>query len=35
MTACEMDIVFYLLSLLKKEDRIGTFYRVKVRTCST
>ena len=30
MTACEMDIVFYLLSLLKKEDRIGTFYRVKV-----
>lgn len=30
MTACEMDIVFYLLSLLRKEDRIGTFYRVKV-----
>lgn len=30
MTACEMDIVFYLLSLLKKEDRIGTFYRVRV-----
>ena len=30
MTACEMDIVFYLLSLLKKEDNIGTFYRVKV-----
>jgi hypothetical protein len=30
MTACEMDIVFYLLSLLKKEDRVGTFYRVKV-----
>jgi plasmid replication initiation protein len=30
MTACEMDIVFYLLSLLRKEDRVGTFYRVKV-----
>ncbi|MFC7671069.1 replication initiation protein [Hymenobacter humi] len=30
MTACEMDIVFYLLSLLKKEDRVGTFYRVRV-----
>jgi hypothetical protein len=30
MTACEMDIVFYLLSLLKKEDRVGTFYQVKV-----
>lgn len=30
MTACEMDIVFYLLSLLRKEDKVGTFYRVKV-----
>lgn len=30
MTACEMDIVFYLLSLLKKEDKIGTFYQVRV-----
>jgi plasmid replication initiation protein len=30
MTACEMDIVFYLLSLLRKEDRIGTFYQIKV-----
>lgn len=30
MTACEMDIVFYLLSLLRKEDRVGTFYQVKV-----
>jgi plasmid replication initiation protein len=32
MTACEMDIVFYLLSLLKKEDTSGTMYRVKVKT---
>ena len=31
MTACEMDIVFYLLSLLRKEDRIGTYYQVKVK----
>jgi plasmid replication initiation protein len=30
MSACEMDIVFYLLSLLRKEDKLGTFYRVKV-----
>ena len=30
MTACEMDIVFYLLSLLRKEDKVGTFYKVKV-----
>ena len=30
MSACEMDIVFYLLSLLRKEDKVGTFYRVKV-----
>lgn len=30
MSACEMDIVFYLLSLLRKEDKIGTFYQVKV-----
>jgi plasmid replication initiation protein len=31
MTACEMDIVFYLLSLLRKEDRVGTYYQVKVK----
>lgn len=31
MTACEMDIVFYLLSLLRKEDRLGTFYQVRVK----
>lgn len=31
MTACEMDIVFYLLSLLRKEDRIGTFYQLRVK----
>lgn len=31
MTACEMDIVFYLLSLLRKEDRVGTFYKVRVK----
>ena len=30
MSACEMDIVFYLLSLLKKEDNAGSCYRVKV-----
>jgi plasmid replication initiation protein len=31
MSACEMDIVFYLLSLLKKDDKPGSFYQVKVR----
>ncbi|UYZ61158.1 replication initiation protein [Hymenobacter latericus] len=31
MTACEMDVVFYLLSLLKKEDRTGTLYKVRVK----
>ncbi|PRY00206.1 replication initiator protein [Pontibacter ummariensis] len=31
MTACEMDIVFYLLSLIKKEDERGVMYQVKVR----
>ena len=30
MTACEMDIVFYLLSLLRKEDRVGKFYQIRV-----
>lgn len=30
MTACEMDIVFYLLSLLRKEDRVGTYYQIRV-----
>ena len=30
MTACEMDIVFYLLSLLRKEDCVGRFYQVRV-----
>jgi len=31
MSACEMDIVFYLLSLLKKDDKPGSFYQVKVK----
>lgn len=31
MTACEMDIVFYLLSLIKKEDERGVMYQVKVK----
>ncbi|TXK21243.1 replication initiation protein [Pontibacter qinzhouensis] len=31
MTACEMDIVFYLLSLIKKEDERGIMYQVKVK----
>ena len=35
MSACEMDIVFYLLSLLRKEDKLGTFYRVKVQDLMT
>lgn len=30
MSACEMDIVFSLLSMLRKEDRAGTFYRISV-----
>jgi len=31
MSACEMDIVFYLLSLLKKEDQKGKMYQVRVK----
>lgn len=31
MTACEMDIVFYLLSLIKKEDERGVMYQVRVK----
>jgi len=31
MTACEMDIVFYLLSLIKKEDEKGVMYQVRVK----
>ena len=31
MSACEMDIVFYLLSLLKKEDQKGKMYHVRVK----
>ena len=31
MSACEMDIVFYLLSILKKDDKPGSFYQVKVK----
>jgi len=30
MTACEMDIVFFLLSLLRKEDKLGKFYQIRV-----
>jgi len=31
MTACEMDIVFYLLSLIKKEDEKGVMYQIRVK----
>lgn len=30
MSACEMDIIFYLLLLLRREDRVGTFYQIRV-----
>lgn len=29
MSACEMDIVFSLLSILRKEDKAGTIYRIR------
>jgi plasmid replication initiation protein len=31
MSACEMDIVFSLLSVLRKEDKPGTIYRIRVK----
>lgn len=31
MSACEMDIVFSLLSVLRKEDKAGTIYRIRVK----
>ncbi|MCU0440581.1 MAG: replication initiation protein [Raineya sp.] len=31
MTACEMDIFFYLLSVLKKDDKSGTNYTIYMR----
>ena len=31
MSACEMDIVFSLLSVLRKEDVPGTIYRIRVK----
>lgn len=31
MTACEMDIFFYLLSILKKDDKSGTSYKIYMR----
>lgn len=31
MTACEMDIVFYLLSKLTKNDKQGTIYELRVQ----
>lgn len=31
MSACEMDIVFSLLSVLRKEDSPGTIYRIRVK----
>ena len=31
MTACEMDIVFFLLSKLTKDDKQGTIYELRVR----
>ncbi|NVO85416.1 replication initiation protein [Hymenobacter terrestris] len=31
MTACEMDIVFSLLSKLSKQDRAGTIYEIRVQ----
>ena len=31
MTACEMDIVFFLLSKLSKSDKPGTLYQLRVR----
>jgi plasmid replication initiation protein len=31
MSACEMDIIFSLLSMLKKDDKAGTIYQLKVK----
>lgn len=31
MSACEMDIVFSLLSVLRKEDKPGLIYRIRVK----
>lgn len=35
MSACEMDIVFYTLSLLKKEDKPGKMYQIRVKDLQT